>query len=42
MYQPTRAPRLGMWEQVTEFLFDNNTIAGIQFENWMWLIVPCC
>jgi hypothetical protein len=29
-----------MWEQVTEFLFDNNTIAGIQFENWMWLIVP--
>jgi hypothetical protein len=27
-----------MWEQVTEFLFDNNTIAGIQFENWMWLI----
>jgi hypothetical protein len=27
-----------MWEQVTAFLFDNNTLAGVQFENWMWLI----
>jgi hypothetical protein len=27
-----------VWRQITEFLFDDNAIAGIQFENWMWLI----
>jgi hypothetical protein len=27
-----------MWEQVSEFLFETNTIAGLEFENWMWLI----
>ena len=27
-----------MWEQVSAFLFDNNAIAGLEFENWMWLI----
>ena len=28
----------GMWEQVSAFLFDNYSLAGFQFENWMWLI----
>jgi hypothetical protein len=27
-----------MWEQISEFLFDNYAVAGLQFENWMWLI----
>ena len=27
-----------MWQQVTAFLFDNNAIAGLEFENWMWVI----
>ena len=27
-----------MWDQITEFLFDNYAVAGLQFENWMWVI----
>jgi hypothetical protein len=27
-----------MWQQVSAFLFDNNAIAGLQFENWMWVV----
>ena len=27
-----------MWEQISGFLFDNDAIAGLQFENWMWVI----
>ena len=25
-------------DQITEFLFDNYAVAGLQFENWMWVI----
>jgi hypothetical protein len=28
----------GMWDQISEFLFDNYAVAGFQFENWMWVI----
>jgi hypothetical protein len=27
-----------MWERLSEFLFENSAVAGVQFENWMWLI----
>jgi hypothetical protein len=27
-----------MWDQISGFLFDNYAIAGLEFENWMWLI----
>jgi hypothetical protein len=27
-----------MWDQVSEFLFDNYSVVGLRFENWMWLI----
>jgi hypothetical protein len=27
-----------MWDQISEFLFDNYAVAGFQFENWMWVI----
>ena len=26
------------WDQISGFLFDNYAIAGLEFENWMWLI----
>jgi hypothetical protein len=38
-FNRTSSPRVcGMWEQISEFLFDNYAVAGLQFENWMWLI----
>ena len=27
-----------MLDQILEFLFDNYAVAGLQFENWMWVI----
>ena len=27
-----------MWDQISGFLFDNYAIAGLEFENWVWLI----
>jgi hypothetical protein len=27
-----------MWEQLSAFLFDNNAVAGLQYENWIWVI----
>jgi hypothetical protein len=27
-----------MWEQISEFLFDNYAVGGFQFENWTWVI----
>jgi hypothetical protein len=27
-----------MWDQISEFLFDNYAVAGLQFENWMLVI----
>ena len=27
-----------MRDQISRFLFDNYAIAGLEFENWMWLI----
>jgi sarcosine oxidase delta subunit len=27
-----------MRDQISGFLFDNYAIAGLEFENWMWLL----
>ena len=27
-----------MLERISGFLFDNYAVAGLQFENWMWLL----
>jgi hypothetical protein len=27
-----------MLDQILEFLFENYAVAGLQFENWMWVI----
>jgi hypothetical protein len=27
-----------MLDRLSQFLFDNYSVAGLQFENWMWMI----
>jgi hypothetical protein len=30
----------GMWDQLSPFLFDQNSIMGLEYQNWMLLIGP--